>query len=498
MENLASQRAIARPTLVILAGSCAAVLASFAVRWAMARGLSLAGFGLVTLGIALASATGGAATLGLTGAAARRVAFQFALGRPGAARGAARTALATAAVAGLLASALLVAAAPAIERTVGPGGLGAVLRALAPVAAALAVGGALVGISRGFADTAGRALLRDGLGGALRLAGVAAALRAGAGPAGVGLGFAAGTVAAETSLGVYAAARGWLRGGPGESESAGAGPDRELLRTLPPFAAGTVVAQAGQWFDVLLLGALASAGTVGVYGVARGVERALELASEAASHRFLPAATAAYAREPPAALAAVYRQTRALVLALLWPAAAVCLLAPGALVRTLFGSRYGEAGPALALLAAGLLVSVALGYNDRVLIACGRAGAVSRRAGAGLALGIAVTWLAAPAWGGLGAAAGWTAMTVCQNLLWARRLWKETRIVPWSGDLAPLALGAVAPALAAAAMARMAAWPEAAAAAAIGLVAATGSGAVLWRGWTGRRPGHQESGSAVQ
>jgi O-antigen/teichoic acid export membrane protein len=562
MDNPSFPRAIARPALVILAGSSAAVLASLAVRWAMARGLSLAGFGLLTLGIALASAAGGAATLGLTSAAARRVALQVALGRPAAARAAARTALATAAAAGLLAAALLLAAAPAIERTLRQSwplplrerrlppqpaqltaaqsaqpvmprqppkppqpdapGLGAVLRALAPVAAALAVGGALVGISRGFADTAGRALLRDGLGGALRLAGVGAALRAGAGPVGVGLGFAAGTVAAEAAFGGYAVARGWLRGRPGDGEgaagpaagagrdlrssagkdlpagagnlgpgagadgtaAAAAGLDGGLLRTLPPFAAGTVLAQAGQWFDVLLLGALASAGTVGVYGVARGVERALELASEAASHRFLPAATAAYAREPPAELAAVYRHTRALVLALLWPAAAVCLLAPGVLVRALFGSRYGEAGPALSLLAAGLLVSVALGYNDRVLIACGRAGAVSRRAAAGLALGMAVTWLAAPSWGGLGAAAGWAAMTVSQNLLWARRLWKEAHISPWSGDLVPLAVGAVAPTLAAAAAARAAGCGEAVAAAVIGLAAAAGSGAFLWRAWT--------------
>ncbi len=248
-----------------------------------------------------------------------------------------------------------------------------------------------------------------------------------------------------------------------------------------------MLTQAGQWFDVLLLGAFASAGAVGVYGVARGVERALELASEAASHRFLSAATAAYASEPPAALAAVYRQTRTFVLALLWPAAAVCLLAPSALVRALFGSRYGEAGTALSLLSAGLLVSVALGYNDRVLIACGRAGAVSRRAAAGLAVGITVTWLAAPSWGGLGAAAGWTAMTISQNLLWARRLWEETRISPWSGDLAPLAFGAVAPALAVAAVTRAAGWTEAATAVAIGLVAATGSGVFLWRGRIGRR-----------
>jgi O-antigen/teichoic acid export membrane protein len=488
MDSSASPRAIARPTLVILAGSCAAALASFAVRWVMARGLPLAAFGRVTLGIAIASVAGGVATLGLTSAAARRVALLLAGGRPAAARGAARTALVAAASSGLMAGALLVAVTPMVERS----SLAAELRALAPVAAALAVGGALVGISRGFGDTAGRALLRDALGGALRLAGVAAALRAGAGPVGVALGYAAGTAAAETALGVYAAAHGWLSdraqdrpcgGDPGPRAT----PDHELLRSLPPFAAGTVLAQAGQWFDVLLLGALAGAGEVGVYGVARGVERALELASEAASHRFLPAATAAHARPSPAALAAVYRHTRNLVLALLWPAAAVCLLAPSAVVRALFGRRYAGAGPALALLAAGLLVSVALGYNDRVLIARGSAGAVSRRAAAGLGLGVAVALLAVPSLGALGAAAGWAAMTVFQNLLWARRLWVEARLAPWDREQLPPALGAAAPALTAAAVLRAAGWSDVAAAVAIAAAAAAGSATALWRGWTGRR-----------
>jgi O-antigen/teichoic acid export membrane protein len=471
-----SPRAIARPTLVILAGSCGAALASFAARWLMARSLAPAGFGLVTFGIALASAAGGLATLGLTGAAAHRIALHLAHGRADAARGAARTAVAAGAAAGLLASVALAAGAPALERALGQPGLGAVLRALAPVAAALAVGGAVVGVSRAFADTAGRALLRDGLGGVLRLAGVAIALQAGGGPVGAGIGFAAGAAAAEAALGAYAAAHGWLRGG------AGAATDAGLLRGLPPFAAGTALGQAGQWFDVLLLGAAAPAAAVGAYGVARGIERVLELASEAASHRFLPTATAVHARESPTALAAVYRQTRSLVLTLLWPPAAVCLLAPGAVVRALFGPRYGEAAPALALLSAGLLVSVALGYNDRVLIACGRIAAVSRRSAAGLALGAVAAASLAPAWGGLGAAAGWTAMTVSQNLLWARRLWVENRITPWGGgDLAAIGLGAILPTLAAAAAVRAAGWGEAAAAAAIGLVAAAGAAAVLLR-----------------
>jgi O-antigen/teichoic acid export membrane protein len=524
MDSSASSRAIARPTLVILAGSCAAALTSFAVRWAMARGLPPAGFGRVTLGIAIASAAGGVATLGLGSAVARRVALLLAHERPAAARSTARTALATAAASGLLAAALLVAAAPAAERA----DLAALLWVLAPVTAALAIGGALVGISRGFGDTGGRALLRDTLGGALRLAGVAAGLRAGAGAVGAALGYAAGTAVAEAALGAYAVSRGWLSdraharprgsdpcpGGEADGIAAapplgavvgtgldpGAGPgavaaprpgaaglDRELLRSLPPFAAGTVLAQAGQWFDVLLLGALAGAGEVGVYGVARGVGRALELASEAAGHRFLPAATAAHARQSPAALAAVYRRTRNLVLALLWPAAAVCLFVPSAVVRELFGDRYGGAGPALALLTAGLLVSVALGYNDGVLVACGRAGAVSRRAAAGLGLGVAVTLLAAPSRGGLGAAAGWAAMTVCQNLLWARRLWVEARLAPWDREQLWSAFGTAAPALVVAAAVRAAAWSDAAAAVAIATAAAAGSAGALWRGWAGPR-----------
>jgi O-antigen/teichoic acid export membrane protein len=480
MNDAASPRAMARPALVVLAGSCAAALASFAVRWLMARGLGLAEFGLVTLAIALASAMGGVATLGLTGAAARHTALHLAHGRGTAARGTARTALATAAAAGLLAASLFAAVAPALERALHQPGLAAVLVAIAPVAAALAIGGAVVGISRAFADTAGRALLRDGLGGALRLTGVALALRTGAGPVGVGLGFAAGAVASEAALAAYAMTRGWLRGG------GGAARDDELLRALPSFAAMTVLGQAGQWFDVLLLGALAPAAAVGAYGVARGIERVLELVSEAAGHRFLPLATAVRAVDAPAALAAVYRQTRSLVLAVLWPPAALCLLAPQAVVCALFGNRYIQAAPALRLLCASLLVSVALGYNDRVLIACGRAAAVSRRSAAGLVLGIVVAAWLVPAWGGLGAAAGWAAMTVSQNLLWARRLWLENRITPWGSDLAAVLTGAIVPTLAGAAAAHALGWGDVATVAAIGLVAGMGSAAVAVRALTRR------------
>src|SRR5260370_12928252 len=145
MPSNDSPRAIARPTLVILAGSCGAALASFAARWLMARSLAPAGFGLITLGIALASAAGGLATLGLTGAAAHRIALHLAHGRADAARGAARTAAAAGAAAGLVAAVALAAAAPALERALGQPGLGAVLRALPPVAAPLAVGGAPLG-----------------------------------------------------------------------------------------------------------------------------------------------------------------------------------------------------------------------------------------------------------------------------------------------------------------------------------------------------------------
>ena len=331
-------------TLGVLLGSGAAVVSSFLVRFLLARRLAPEGFGLFTLAIGIATATAGSAALGLGAASARRVSLLRARGEAGAAAHAARSSLLVAAGSGAAGSVLLALLAPALARALGKPALAGPLIALAPAVLALAVGNAGLGIARAFGDVAGRALFRDGAGGVLRALGVIAALRAGAGPAGAALGFAVGALGGELAFLLYGRGRGWLRAGtrtstPQDAPAASAASDR-IVRELGPFAAMGVLYQAAQWFDVLLLGALAPALEVGLYGVARGLERVLELASEAGAHRFLPAATGAHHHDGASGLARVYRQTRRLMLALLWPPLLLCLLAPRELLSALFGAGY--------------------------------------------------------------------------------------------------------------------------------------------------------------
>ncbi|MEO8505769.1 MAG: oligosaccharide flippase family protein [Acidobacteriota bacterium] len=430
-------------TLAVLMGSAAAVLAAFAMRVVLARRLGPGDFGLFTEAVAIATAAGGCAALGLGSAAARRVSLLRVGADPRAPRQAAGTAIATGALSGIAGALLVVALAPWVARIAEKPDLTAPLWALAPVVAALAVGQATLGVARAFGNTLGRALWRDALGGLWRALGVFAALALGAGLTGAALGFAAGSLVGELGFVGYAAARGWWRvplGGPRW--------DRELLRSLPPYAGMAVVYQGAQWFDILLLGVLAPAAAVGIYGVARGLERVLELGGEAGAHRFLPAATEALHREGVAALAGLYLEARAINLALLLPPLLLCLLAPGPLLVAVFGAAYAPAAAALRLLAAGLLFSAVFGYNDRALLAAGDEVAVARITLGALVVGALIAVGLVHSHGILGGAAGWSAMVALQNLLWARRLARRVGVGFGGRELLELAARVAGPALA--------------------------------------------------
>jgi len=440
--NRSPQASLSRSALAVLAGGVFAAAAALATRLLLARAVDPAAFGRLTLAIALATASGGLAGLGLNSAAARRIAQ---LGdTPRQAAASARTAVFAAAIAGAAGAVLLAGAGALAARSARWAGLGPLLLAVAPIVLSLAVGNACLGVARGRGDSAGRALVRDGLGGLWRLLGVALAIAwvAPRREAALGWGFMLGSLAAEATFFVYVERHGWLARLPGQAR------DRPLLRSLPDFAGLAALAQAAQWFDVVLLGALAPAAVVGLYGVARGIEKTLELANEAAAHRFLPAAAASAAQ--PQALQSLYRAARRVALALVWPGAALGLFAPRALLAVLFGAQYVAAAPALRWLAAGLVLSAACGYNDKAAIALG--GEVTARRILALALlaGIAAGLALMPAYGASGAALAWGTMLVAQNVLLSVWLWRRRRLAPWGRELAAFLGWALLPTTAAA------------------------------------------------
>ena len=298
-----------------------------------------------------------------------------------------------------------------------------------PCALGLAIGIGALGIARGHGDLFGRAVLRDGGGGALRVGAIVTAAAAGAGIFGFALAFATTVLASEILFTVWVARRGWL------PLRAGGDWDRGLVAGLAPFALLQIVQQGVQWFDTLALGWLAAPAAVGVYSVARGTARVLELAAEAAAHRFLPAATMILAREGSGGLAPMFAQTRAFVFCLLWPPLAVCLLLPGELLGRVFGAEYGAGGPSLRLLALALLLSALLGYPDKALLAAGQAAVTSRWTTLGLLAGGIVALVAIPHWGALGAAAGYATMALGQRVGQAASLRRQLGVTLFDREL---------------------------------------------------------------
>ncbi len=406
MTRTAPTGGLVTGTAAVLAGSVAALAGSLGVRILMARVLDPDRLGVLSFAIAVVSSLGGVASLGLYAAATRRIAELRELEGEGPARVAARTAAVLAAAAGVAAALALGLGGPALARAWGAPRLAVLLPVMAPMVAVLSLGTAVWGISQGFGDVRGRALVRDAGGSLLRLAGVGAACVLGGGLVGVAAGFAAGSVVGELAFFAYALRLGWLGGDSGW--------DRSLLPQLPPYAGLGLLSQVRGWADVLLLGAFAAPAEVGVYSVARGLSQLANMIWQSAMHRFLPIASAQAAAGDREGLARVCARTRRLIFALLWPVLAVCLLWPETLIAALFGPAYMKGGLALALLAAGFLLQVLWGYNESALVALDRAGALFRLGAAGTAVTVAGLVVLAPYLGAAGAAAAVLAGTVAR------------------------------------------------------------------------------------
>lgn len=463
-------REIGPGTIAVLFGNGLGVASIFGIRWLMARTLTPAEVGLVMLALAVCFAVGGVSLLGLQTAASHHLTVARAHGRDDAARAGARTALVLAATVSIAATVVVVAAAPGLERLFAEPGLARLLWLAAPSIVALAIGGALYGVARAFDDLFGRVLVRDGIGHLCRLLAVAAACTFLPRGTTVVIAFTLGVLIGEGSFVLFALRRGWISA-PSPSW------DRGLVRSLPPFALLGLLFQAAQWFDLILLGVFAPAAVVGVYSIARGVARILDLAGDTASQQFLASASAAHARGGADGLRPVFAHTRTLMACLLLPAVAVLAAEPGFLLGWVFGPDYAAGAPALRVLALAIGSVALLGYSEKALVAAGHAKAATVSASIAVAAGIGVLVWRAPQDGALGAALGWATFAVIQAGSNALFLWRTSGVHAVSRDLFAVARFAVLPtalALGAARLASAPPWPT------IFAVGAIGAAGGLW------------------
>ena len=443
---------VARGGLANLAGAGFAGLAGLAVVWLVARSLGPAAAGMFFTAVASFTLVVVVARLGTPTGLVYWVARLRTEGRPDLLGACLRAGITPVAGAGAALAAGLWLAAPQLARlTTGAdpaatGATTAALRALALFLPAAALTEALLAATRGHRlmrpTVVLEKLLRPGLQllgiGALAGAALWLAVPLAAWPVAWAAPYLpvlllAGYAAARTGSGIgYPAARtapgadGGVRPG-GEPVPAVAG---AFWRFTGPRAVASVLQQALQRLDILLVAALAGPAAAAIYTVAGRFVLLGQLVNQAVGHSVQPRLAERLSAGDTAAAGALFRAATGWLVLTTWPLyLLVAGLAP--VYLGLFGPPYRTAGAVVAVLAAAMLLASACGTVDMLLAMAGRTGWNLLNVGLALATMVAADLLLVPRHGALGAAVGLAAAVAVNNLLPLAQVAYALRVHPF-------------------------------------------------------------------
>ncbi len=241
-------------------------------------------------------------------------------------------------------------------------------------------------------------------------------------------------------IGVWVARRVAAAGSAAADTAAAARPWRELAsefwRFSAPRAASRVFTVALQRFDVLVVGAIRGPEDAALYAAATRFVVLGLMFVQAIQQVMTPRISELLALEEDRRAETIYRTTTAWLTLVSWPVYLVAMLfAP--LLLDVFGPGFDRAWPAAVILCAAMLVATSCGPVDSVLLMGGRSMLSLMNTGTALTVNVGLDLVLVPAWGVTGAAVGWAAGILVNNLL---PLWQVRRHL----DMHPFGSGTLA------------------------------------------------------
>jgi len=221
-------------------------------------------------------------------------------------------------------------------------------------------------------------------------------------------------------------------------------PPRPLVRYALPMWGTELLTSVHLRMDVLVLGVLTDAGTVGIYGAVLQVGNVLRSVRRAFDPIVLAIVSQIGSRHDPARLTAGISHATVLAVATQLPIYAF-LLAFTPWIMPLLGEGFDQATPAVLILTGFFLVSGVIGLKGHVVNGYGRSDLALANVGVTIAVEALLLWMLVPPFGLEGAAIAAGGACVFQNLLQVF----EARLITgsWSYDRSVarvLALGLVA------------------------------------------------------
>jgi len=194
------------------------------------------------------------------------------------------------------------------------------------------------------------------------------------------------------------------------------GVTREFWSYTGPRALATIAQTALKRSDIVMVAALRSPAEAAVYAAASRFVTLGQVGVQALQQALAPQLSAMFARGEKHHAQSIYHVTTTWSIMMAWPVYITCaILAP--VVLLLFGEGYTDGTPVVVLLSAAMLVSVACGSVDTVVLMSGRSWLSLLNTVAALVVNVALNLLLIPSLGILGAAIAWAVAIVLRNVM---------------------------------------------------------------------------------
>jgi len=194
-------------------------------------------------------------------------------------------------------------------------------------------------------------------------------------------------------------------------------PAREIFSFTVPLLTSDLVYMAMNTSDVVLLGHYGGATDVAAFRVVMPAATLNQLVMSSFTLLFTPLAARMFARGDEEGINRLYWQTAIWIAVLSFPIFALTFSLAAPVTTTLFGERYADSAPYLALLSFAYYFNAALGFNGLTLKVFGRLRyIVSINTFVALA-NLGINFLLIPRYGPLGAAIGTTSTLILHNFL---------------------------------------------------------------------------------
>lgn len=209
----------------------------------------------------------------------------------------------------------------------------------------------------------------------------------------------------------------------------------------------TMVEALLEWIDVLLVGLFLGPVASGIYGAVNRCVRVGAMVEHTARVVTGPEISSAIARGDAVRARQIFVSSTRILIAVGWPFF-ITLAAFGPALLSFFGSGFVEGAPLFWIIGAAMLVQMAAGGVQSVLLMSGRSRWQLYNKLSALAVAVLLNLTLIPLWGLAGAAFAWAAAVLTDCLLATVQVYGKLGIRPGPGELLPImALAAATPSL---------------------------------------------------